>query len=290
MDHFQKYGIFPFCNQLSLHFRNFYYGFNAGTWKSSLPVNRLVIVLDSDGKSCFQSAGRQIALLPGSTVLVPAFHEIIHIQNSSMKHLSIHFNLEFYCGIDVLSGRKNLWHDENLPHVVWLRNILDNPDCLHLTAAFQSLCWESIFKMLNLESAPMDDLLFAYSRYTDLFEYINRHCCAGVAVEQMAEAVRMKKETFTKKFVADTGISPKLFFHRILVAHAAKLLSGSDLSIREVAYQLQFCNEFYFSRFFKRHLGVSPQEYRKYYRLVPVEVLKMLNHPGERGSIIKLEQ
>lgn len=289
MDHFQKYGIFPFCNQLSLHFRNFYYGFNAGTWKSSLPVNRLVIILDSDGKSSFQSAGRQISLLPGTIVLVPAFHEITHIQNSSMKHLSIHFNLEFYCGIDVLSCMKNLWHDDDLPRVIRLRTILDKPDCLHLTVAFQSLCWESILKMLNLESTPMDDLLFAYSRYADLFKYINNHCHAGVVVEQMAEAVRMKKETFTKKFVVDTGVSPKFFFHRILVAHAAKLLSGSDLSIREIAFQLQFCNEFYFSRFFKRHLGLSPQEYRKYYRLAPPQVLKMLNHSDLQGNTVNSE-
>jgi len=276
MDHFQQYGIFPFCNQLSLHFRNFYYGFNAGTWKSSLPVNRLVIILASDGSNRFESAGQQISLQPGTIVLIPAFHEITHIQNSSMKHLSIHFNLEFYCGIDVFGSIEKLWHEENLPHIVWLRDILDQPDCLHLTAAFQSLCWESIRKMLSLESMPLNDLLFAYSRYTDLFEYINRHCHAGVVVEQMAEAARMKKETFTKKFVADTGISPKFFFHRILVGRAAKLLTGSDLSIREIAFQLQFCNEFYFSRFFKRHLGVSPQEYRKYYRLAPAEVLKML--------------
>lgn len=41
------------------------------------------------------------------------------------------------------------------------------------------------------------------------------------------------------------------------------------MTIREIADHFQFCNEFYFSRFFKQHLAISPREYRKLNRFSP---------------------
>jgi len=35
------------------------------------------------------------------------------------------------------------------------------------------------------------------------------------------------------------------------------------LSIKEIAYRLQFADEFYFSNFFKSKEGISPREYKR---------------------------
>ena len=78
-----------------------------------------------------------------------------------------------------------------------------------------------------------------------------------------AKKMKMGRETFVRKFSSQFGVSPKLFFHRLRAAAAAKELLNADLTIREVAARFNFSSEFYFSRFMKKMTGLSPREYRK---------------------------
>lgn len=55
--------------------------------------------------------------------------------------------------------------------------------------------------------------------------------------------------------------SKKLIFDRQM-QEAKRLLIFSDISINNVCYQLGFKDPAYFSRFFQRHAGVRPSEYR----------------------------
>ena len=44
------------------------------------------------------------------------------------------------------------------------------------------------------------------------------------------------------------------------------LLKNTDTHIKEIATQLGYCNEFYFSKTFKKVVGFTPTEYRKMYQ------------------------
>lgn len=56
--------------------------------------------------------------------------------------------------------------------------------------------------------------------------------------------------------------SSQLIHDRVMV-EAQRLLLHSTLSVKEVAYQLQFEDNSYFSRFFKKHSGKTPEQFRK---------------------------
>ena len=47
------------------------------------------------------------------------------------------------------------------------------------------------------------------------------------------------------------------------MAEAERILQSTAYSVREVALFCGFADEFYFSRVFRKHFGVSPSEYRK---------------------------
>lgn len=260
---FNEYGIHPFCNQLELHFNKFYYGRNSGKWKSCFPLNRLVCILESDGDSSFQHRNDTVPLKRDTAVLLPAFHEITHDQNESLLLLSIHFNLELYYGIDLLEQRKRMWHEVNRDRCDLIRQMLEKPTRLNMTASLRTLCWDAILRCLPGAPELEKNHLPSYTRYEPLFAFLQRNTYMGIDIAQMAEVMRMNRETFIKKVTADTGESPKLFFNRLLARRAAHLLSGGERNIREVADELKFCSEFYFSRFFRRHFGVSPREFRK---------------------------
>jgi len=53
---------------------------------------------------------------------------------------------------------------------------------------------------------------------------------------------------------------------RVLL-EAKRLLANAGMNINEVAYQLNFQDNSYFSRFFKKYNGISPEEFRKQYHI-----------------------
>ncbi len=53
------------------------------------------------------------------------------------------------------------------------------------------------------------------------------------------------------------------FVQRRRLEQAQMLLSDPGLTIKQVAEQMNFSSEFYFSHFFKKLKGVSPRDYRE---------------------------
>lgn len=49
---------------------------------------------------------------------------------------------------------------------------------------------------------------------------------------------------------------------RVLL-EAKRLLTNADLTVTEVAYDLNFQDNSYFNRFFKKNVGVTPDDFRK---------------------------
>ena len=48
----------------------------------------------------------------------------------------------------------------------------------------------------------------------------------------------------------------------IKIAKAKKMLNDTNMKIIDIAYALGFENASYFTRFFKKRTGLSPQEYK----------------------------
>lgn len=56
--------------------------------------------------------------------------------------------------------------------------------------------------------------------------------------------------------------SPKEFIDRSVLLEIKMLLQSTDLSVQEIAYRLHFPDQSYLGRYFKKHTGESPTEYR----------------------------
>jgi AraC-like DNA-binding protein len=68
-----------------------------------------------------------------------------------------------------------------------------------------------------------------------------------------------------RKLKAVTGWSVNSLIREIRIREALKLLQHSEKNISEIAYQLGFSDPLYFSKYFKKEVGVAPQHYRKEY-------------------------
>jgi AraC-like DNA-binding protein len=81
-----------------------------------------------------------------------------------------------------------------------------------------------------------------------------------LTIQQVAEELGVSYSNFRKLFKEYTGLSPATFQQELRLLRAKELLTTSDLSIKEVAYRLNFESPDYFSAKFKAKMGCKPSE------------------------------
>ena len=59
------------------------------------------------------------------------------------------------------------------------------------------------------------------------------------------------------------GMSPKQYILEKKIARAKEFLDATEASILEISNSVGFLDPLYFSRIFKKKVGVGPEEYRK---------------------------
>ena len=64
------------------------------------------------------------------------------------------------------------------------------------------------------------------------------------------------------KFKDVTGDSVHKFLINYRMMRAKQLLANSDMSIKEIANQVGFNDNMYFSRAFKKHFGINPTDFK----------------------------
>lgn len=73
-------------------------------------------------------------------------------------------------------------------------------------------------------------------------------------------------EQFRKKFSAALGLPPARYRLAQRLDRAAVRLRADNAPLKEIADELGFCDEFHFSKLFKRRTGLSPRAYRAQWR------------------------
>ncbi|WP_226677224.1 response regulator [Rossellomorea aquimaris] len=93
-------------------------------------------------------------------------------------------------------------------------------------------------------------------------EYLQQHYQEDINLQEMADRFFLSREYISRKFKQDYGATITDYVTNIRMEKAKKLLENPYLKIYEVAYGVGYGNEKYFSKVFKKHAGVTPNEYR----------------------------
>ncbi|MDE6485444.1 MAG: helix-turn-helix domain-containing protein [Duncaniella sp.] len=85
----------------------------------------------------------------------------------------------------------------------------------------------------------------------------------SVTVDDMAAAVAISRSSLNRKMKSLMGVSPAEFIRESRLSQAEKMLTETDRSIKEIAYDCGFADINYFGKCFKASRGVPPGAYRK---------------------------
>ncbi|CAB3865771.1 MULTISPECIES: helix-turn-helix domain-containing protein [Achromobacter] len=104
-------------------------------------------------------------------------------------------------------------------------------------------------------------------RFTMLIE---EHYLDFSAIRQYADALCVSERQLNDAVKRSVGRTASQLVQERIALEAKRLLCNTDLSIAEIGFQLNIEDPAYFTRFFKKHTGCTPGDFRKkYYR--PIE-------------------
>lgn len=98
-----------------------------------------------------------------------------------------------------------------------------------------------------------------------------RECQAWIAehyhepspVAAMVSRSGLPERSFKRRFQQATGMSTLEYVHTLRLEQAKQMLEGGDRPVEEIAFEVGYEDAGFFSRLFRRHVSLTPSQYRK---------------------------
>lgn len=137
-----------------------------------------------------------------------------------------------------------------------------HPDIIrcHLMALLMSL--NALYKSHEME---VSDETLTRSKIIchDFVELVRRHYAEEHQLKFYADKLFITPKHLMAVIKKNLGKNPKSFIDEALIADAKLQLKTTDLSVKQVCDRLNFPNPSFFGKFFKQHVGISPNVYRR---------------------------
>lgn len=228
--------------------------------------------------------GKEYLFHKNQIVFLTEFHKVEIVKKQTIKYLR--FNRSFYCIIDhdeeVSCNGLLFFGSSQLP-------IIDIPleELEHFNLLWKMFCIE----MDSKDSLQISMLQMMLKRYlilctriyktqhqfkkdkkeNDLIRAYNflveKHFKTNHTVAEYAEMLHKSPKTLANVFSKSSQKSPLSYIHDRKILEARRLLHYTDMQIQEVAYEIGYNDIQTFSRFFKKHEGISPTQFKKKKRM-----------------------
>lgn len=94
-------------------------------------------------------------------------------------------------------------------------------------------------------------------------QYIKSHIKDNIKLADVATHIAMNETYLSSLFKQTTGSSFSEYVNQYRIDEAKKLIEHSQKTIYQIAHEVGYSSESYFSRIFKQYVGCSPKSYKK---------------------------
>jgi AraC-like DNA-binding protein len=253
-----------------------------------LPLGEAVVALCLEGRgwvreTCTPEANR-IPVHPGDVLVVPPNtpHSYGADDREPWTQLWFHATgsrvARFLAQLKVAGGpqRGRITKLEVVKQSVYRINELRRRGCGRNVLLESAALGELVFARLYAESC-LEPLGASGSRNADLkateraqkldrlTTFFQENFRRELALPEVAQACHVSESWLYHIFPEQTGFSPLGFVIHLRLQEACRLLATSDRKLDDIAPAVGYDDPFYFSRLFKKHIGLSPSNYRREY-------------------------
>ncbi|WP_161404934.1 helix-turn-helix domain-containing protein [Paenibacillus silvestris] len=93
--------------------------------------------------------------------------------------------------------------------------------------------------------------------------YMQEHYAEQMTLQGLAELLDCNGRQLQRLFKAKVSMGPMEYLMQVRLGKAKSLLQHTDVPIAEIAEDVGYTDSYYFSRIFKKHVGVSPGRFRE---------------------------
>lgn len=117
---------------------------------------------------------------------------------------------------------------------------------------------------LRLETAEpgLLDHVIVKKEIAEVITFIEQHYQDKITLEMIAEHVNFSENYLCRVFREQTGTNIVHYINNVRMKKAADLILKGHTYIKEVACAVGISDQFYFSKMFKKHFGISPTDYK----------------------------
>jgi len=132
-----------------------------------------------------------------------------------------------------------------------------------INSLFQTL-FLSIFRVNQIQKTSREKTDNKTLKYFQIFQKnLKNNNTESKNISQYAKEIGITTMHLNRICKIVVGKSPIQILHELVVAEAKKYLLNTSYSISEISYFLNFNDPAYFTRLFKKNVGVSPSDFRK---------------------------
>lgn len=142
--------------------------------------------------------------------------------------------------------------------VLWFQR--ENKEEFMARILAQALIHELI--MLKKTSNPLPRLL------NEIIDYINKNIESKIEVSDLTAIGACSASTVFRLFRINLKCTPVNWILKMKVNHAAELLKKTDMRIGEIGGKVGIDDPYYFSRVFKKFMGITAKQYRNHNSLL----------------------
>ena len=180
----------------------------------------------------------------------------------------------FSTGRDLLMAKSRVYELLILISRTAIKNGADCDKCLMLSHDYlqtipELKTMEELSLWLSTVMNEFMDNLFDFmnnkhsSVLSSALQYIQSNFHEKITLEHMSQLCFLSPSYFSRLFKQETGVSFTTFLTQIRIEKSKNLLSYTNDKLSNIALSVGFEDQSYFTKVFKKHVGVSPYKYRE---------------------------
>jgi YesN/AraC family two-component response regulator len=241
-------------------------------WSSAEKLENNMLVICTKGSGIALISGEQIPVSGEQFFIIPKgeLFKYYSVINENSKLLVAHFN-----------GKNSALLEKGFSVV---RNVIPS---VNNRVANREMLFDEIFNNLSMgfhdENLEYVNFCFGHLLATFIYanktsddladdsnpvirksiDFMNKNLGEKLSLNQISKEVGYSPTYFTTLFKKETNYSPLSYFSHLKIVKACEFLDYTRIKVKEISYTLGFTDPYYFTKDFKKKMGMSPRQYRK---------------------------